>query len=378
MTLRVRMDDDILLVDDDPGTIRVLASILADIGNLSFAISGEDALRMARESAPDLILLDAEMPGMSGFLVCEALKADSELAHVPVIFVTSHREPTFEVSGFDLGAADFIAKPLNAPLVLARVKAQLRVKHLADELRRIAATDGLTGVANRRRFDEALEQEWGSARRAGDALALLMIDVDHFKAFNDLYGHLAGDACLASLAQAMSSACLRPADLVARYGGEEFAVLLPKTAQVGAEHVAHAILEAVDALAIAHEGSATAAHVTVSVGIASCDADSTCWLPVSVDRASPRYIAKDLVRAADKALYAAKNAGRDRASAQDIDGADPAAPHRSVQAASRQAVRTPQIHPVTAGVKGPGPLSATRFAGPVCASTGAGHDHEIK
>ncbi len=372
------MDDDILLVDDDPGSIRVLATILGDIGNLTFATSGEDALRMVRESVPDLILLDAEMPGMSGFLVCEALKADSELTHVPVIFVTSHREPTFEVSGFELGAADFIAKPLNAPLVLARVKAQLRVKHLADDLRCIAATDGLTGVANRRRFDEALEQEWGSARRAGEALALLMIDVDHFKAFNDLYGHPAGDACLRSLAQAMLCACLRPADIVARYGGEEFAVLLPKTSQVGAEHVACAILDAVDALAIAHEDSATAAHVTVSVGIASCDADSTSWLPVSVDRASPRYVAKDLVRAADKALYAAKNAGRDRASAQDIDGARASAPPRSAKLACRPAGCAPQIHPIAAGVKGPSPLSAARFAGPAFASTGAGHEQEIK
>ena len=353
------MDDDILLVDDDPGTIRVLAAILADTGNLAFAINGEDALRMAHESIPDLILLDAEMPGMNGYLVCEALKADRELAHVPVIFVTSHREPEFELSGFELGASDFIAKPLNAALVLARVKAQLRVKHLADELRRIATTDGLTGVANRRRFDEALEQEWGSARRAGDALALLMIDVDHFKAFNDLYGHPAGDACLRSLAQAMSCACQRPADLVARYGGEEFAVLLPKTSQIGAVHVAHAILDAVDALAIAHEGSATAAHVTVSVGIASCDVDSTYWMPVSVDlrivdRASAGCFAKDLVHAADKALYGAKNAGRARASVQGID--DP-----GTSTSPRDIARPPP---------------ASRIAGPAFSSTEIGHVQE--
>ncbi len=370
------MHDDILLVDDDPGTIRVLAAILAGIGNLAFAISGEDALRMAHESVPDLTLLDAEMPGMSGFLVCEALKADHELAHVPVIFITSHREPGFEVSGFELGAADFIAKPVNASLVLARVKAQLRVKHLADELHRLAMTDGLTGVANRRRFDESLEREWNSARRAGDALALLMIDVDHFKAFNDLYGHPAGDTCLLSLAQAMSCACLRPADLVARYGGEEFAVLLPKTSQDGAEHVAHAILDAVDELAIAHEGSATAAHVTVSVGIASCDAKSACWIPVSVDRASARFLALDLVQAADKALYAAKNAGRARASAQDIRDANTSTPPRSV--ARRPVGPMAQIPPITAGAREPSPLPATRFTGLVCASTGAGHEQELK
>ena len=370
------MDDDILLVDDDPGTIRVLAAILADIGNLAFATGGADALRMAHESIPDLIILDAEMPGMNGFLVCEALKADRELADVPVIFITSHREPEFEVSGFEVGAADFIAKPVNAALVLARVKAQLRVKHLADESHRLAMTDGLTGVANRRRFDESLDREWNSARRAGDGLALLMIDVDHFKAFNDLYGHPAGDACLLSLAQAMTSACVRPADLVARYGGEEFAVLLPKTSRSGAEHVAHTVLEAVDALVIAHAGSATAAHVTVSIGIASCDADSACWMPVSVDlrlagRASGRRFAKDLVHAADKALYAAKNAGRARASAQAVDDLDTATPAHDI-------ARRPPAHAraSTKEAGAPNPSPALRIAGAACSSTGIGHDQE--
>ncbi len=366
------MHDDILLVDDDPGTIRVLAAILAGVGNLAFAVNGEDALRMAHESIPDLILLDAEMPGMSGFLVCEALKADSELAHVPVIFITSHREPGFEVSGFDLGAADFIAKPVNAALVQARVKAQLRVKHLADEARRLAMTDGLTGVANRRRFDESLEREWNSARRAGDALALLMIDVDHFKDFNDLYGHPAGDACLQSLAQAMSRACVRPTDLVARYGGEEFAVLLPKTSQFGAEHVAHTILDAVDSLAILHEGSVTAAHVTVSVGIASCDADSACWMPVSVDlrildRPSARCLAKDLVHAADQALYASKSAGRARASARDIDRLGASTPARGI---TRRAPTSDE------GDVGRGPPSSGRTAGPARFPTEIDHVQE--
>jgi len=370
------MHDEILLVDDDPDTIRVLAAILEGIGNLAFATSGEDALRMVRESIPDLILLDAEMPGMSGFLVCEALKADRELAHVPVIFITSHREPGFEVSGFDLGAADFIAKPVNASLVLARVKAQLRVKRLADESRRLAMTDGLTGVANRRHFDESLEREWNSARRAGDAMALLMIDVDHFKAFNDLYGHPAGDRCLLLLAQAMSLACVRPSDLVARYGGEEFAVLLPKTSPLGAEHVAHAILDGVDALAIAHAGSATAAHVTVSVGIASCEAGSSRWMPVSVDlhvvdRRFARCLAKDLVDAADQALYAAKNAGRARASAQDIDARGNSTPARGI------ARRRPAGAPVTAeGAGGPGPPPAVRTGGPARPATEIDHAQE--
>jgi diguanylate cyclase (GGDEF)-like protein len=238
------MNDNILLVDDDPSTIQLLGRMLADVGNLRFATSGKDALRLAHESAPDLVLLDAEMPGMSGFQILEALKADPVLEDVPVIFITNHSEPTFELTGFELGAADFIARPVSAPLVVARVKTQLRVKRIADELRRIATIDVLTDVANRRGFDDALEHEWRRARRAGDPLALLMIDVDHFKSFNDRYGHPAGDVCLRAVARALVGASLRPADLVARYGGEEFVVLLPQTPRVGAEHVAHSILDA--------------------------------------------------------------------------------------------------------------------------------------
>jgi diguanylate cyclase (GGDEF)-like protein len=335
------MNDNILLVDDDPGTIQLLGRILSDSGNLRFATSGEDALRLAHDSVPDLILLDAEMPGMSGFQVCETLKADPALANVPVIFVTSHSEPEFEVSGFELGAADFIAKPVSAPLVLARVKSQLRVKRIADELRRIATIDVLTGVANRRRFDEALEREWRRARRSGDPLALLMIDVDHFKPFNDRYGHPAGDACLRSVAQALVGATLRPADLVARYGGEEFVMLLPQTPRGGAEHVAQGVLDAVGALVIAHEASSTARHVTVSVGVACYDNDSECWVPPSADSRfgddlRARCSAIELVQAADKALYSAKHAGRAQARLLDIADVDTPQLARDIAPSSRK------------------------------------------
>ena len=339
------MNDNILLVDDDPGTIQLLGRILSDLGNLRFATSGEDALRLARESAPDLMLLDAEMPGMSGFQVCEALKADPALADVPVIFVTSHSEAAFEVAGFELGAADFIAKPVSAPLVLARVKTQLRVKHMADELRRIATIDVLTGVANRRRFDESLEREWRRARRSGEPLALLMIDVDHFKPFNDRYGHPAGDACLRSVAQALVGASLRPADLVARYGGEEFVVLLPQTPRGGAEHVAHDVLDAVEALGIAHEASLTARHVTVSVGVACYDDDSECWVAPSAasrfaDDLRARCSPIDLVQAADKALYSAKHAGRAQARLLDIADVDTPQLARDIAPSARKPCAT--------------------------------------
>ena len=155
--LKLDRDVSILLVDDDPGAIQLMGRILADLGQLRFATNGKDALRLARDSAPDLILLDAEMPGMSGFELLKALKAEHALSDVPVIFITSHAEVGFEVSALDLGAADFIAKPLRSSRVLARVRTQLRVKHMADELRRTATTDALTGVSNRRHFDELLE-----------------------------------------------------------------------------------------------------------------------------------------------------------------------------------------------------------------------------
>jgi diguanylate cyclase (GGDEF)-like protein len=317
------MSQNILLVDDDPGSIQLMGRMLSGVGELRFATSGEDALRLACKSPPDLILLDAEMPGMSGFDVLRAMRAEQTLADVPVIFVTSHCEAAFEVAGFEKGAADFIAKPVSALLLLARVKTQLRAKHMADELRRIATIDVLTGVANRRRFDEALAREWRRILRSGDPLALLMIDVDHFKPFNDRYGHPAGDACLRSIAQALVRASVRPADLVARYGGEEFAVLLPQTPRGGAQQVADRVLDSVAALGIPHEASLTAPHVTVSVGVACYDNESGCWVPPSTesryaDDLRAHCATVDLVQAADIALYSAKNGGRAQARLLDI------------------------------------------------------------
>jgi diguanylate cyclase (GGDEF)-like protein len=338
------MNDNILLVDDDPSAIQLLSRILSGSGNLRFATNGTDALRLSRESAPDLMLLDAEMPGMSGFQVLEQMRSEPTLADVSVIFVTSHCEAAFEVAGFELGAADFIAKPVSPALVRARVKTQLRVKHMADELRRIAAVDVLTGVANRRRFDESLDREWRRSLRSGAPLSLLMIDVDHFKAFNDRYGHPAGDACLHAIAQAIVGTSLRPADLVARIGGEEFVVMLPQTPRGGAEHVASRVLDVIEGLGIAHESSTTSRHVTVSVGIGCYDVDSDCWMPPSADsrladNLRPVCTHIDLVHAADKALYAAKRTGRAQAWLLDIANLDAPQLARSIA----PSYRTPYV-----------------------------------
>jgi len=317
------MGSDILLVDDDPDAIKLLRRILSGSGNLRFATNGEDALRLAREAVPDLMLLDAEMPGMSGFQVFDALKADPRLAGVAVVFVTIQNDAAFAVSAFEMGAADYITKPVNAALVLARVRTQLRAKRLTDELRRTATTDSLTGLASRRQFDESYQREWFRAQRADDPVALLLVDVDHFKLYNDRYGHPAGDVCLRNVAQALVSASLRHADLVARYGGEEFVLLLSKTPRRGAEQIAHRILNRIDALDILHEASPTARNVTVSVGIGCLDTASVCRGNPAADsrlrgRLRARFTAGDLVLAADKALYSAKVAGRTQARLLDI------------------------------------------------------------
>ena len=309
------MNSSILLVDDDPVIIHRISRILADVAVLRFATNGEAALRLARESVPDLILLDSEMPGMSGFQVCEILKADPDFADVPVIFVTSHSDTAVHVAGLELGAVDFIAKPISEPLLLARVKSQLRIKRLTDELRHISTIDALTEVANRRRFDELLAREWRRGVRERSPIAVLLIDVDYFKRFNDRYGHPAGDACLHAVAQALVRSCYRPADLVARYGGEEFVILLPQSARQGAEFVAQRVLGELLALAKPHAASPVAKHVTVSVGIGFLEGPAA-------DGSS-----SDLVVAADKSLYAAKSAGRAQAwvlDAAHIDTEDPA------------------------------------------------------
>ena len=304
----------ILLVDDDPGAIQLMGGLLANIAGLRFAMNGKDALRRAQETVPDLILLDAEMPGMSGFRLLELLKLEPALADVPVIFITGHTEAGFEVSALELGAADFIAKPFRSSLVLARVKTHLRLKRMADELRRAASTDALTGVANRRLLDETLAQEWLRAKRGGDALSLLLIDVDHFKLYNDRYGHQQGDECLRRVARALTAACQRPADLVARYGGEEFMMLLPQTPRNGAQHVAGVVHEMVRSLRILHQDSTHIGYVSVSVGIACHDEASECW-GTTHDHCN----VDNLVLAADWALYAAKRAGRAQSKLFDIE-----------------------------------------------------------
>jgi len=258
---------------------------------------------------------------MSGLRVCAAFKADPALADVPVLIVTSHAGAELEGILREMGAADFIAKPFDAPLIRARVESHLRGKRMNDERRSIDLTDVQTGVASRRRFDEALEQEWSRAGRAGTPLALLMIAVDHFQSFDERYGGPGVEACLKSVAHALKSVSRRPGDLVARYGSDAFVVLLPQTQRGGAEHLAREILAAVAALGIARDASSVVASTTVSIGVA-CYEEAGGMPPSTNVRndVQPQALcsAIDLLRAADQALSTAKSAGGNEAKVLDV------------------------------------------------------------
>jgi diguanylate cyclase (GGDEF)-like protein len=289
----------LLIVDDAMENIQILNHVLGEEHEVLFALSGERALELARRHRPDLILLDAVMPGMDGYEVCAALRASDELRDIPIIFVTALTTPEDETRALEAGAVDFISKPFNVAVVRARVRTHLTLKRQSDTMRELTLTDALTGVANRRCFDDALENEWRRCARGHAPLSMIMIDIDHFKLYNDTYGHQAGDDCLKRVADAMVQCAGRSPDLVARYGGEEFVVLLPQVAVDGAETVARRILASVDELRLPHRMSSVGETVSVSLGVATV-------MP------GEQRTAELLLGAADRALYQAKADGRNR------------------------------------------------------------------
>lgn len=292
----------ILVVDDQPANIQTLYQVLKGDYDVSMATDGSQAIAQCQRRAPDLILLDVVMPGIDGFEVCRRLKTDAALRDIPVIFVTARDSAEDETLGLEVGAVDFIAKPISPPVVRARVRTHVALKRQADLLRSLAFNDGLTGVANRRWFDERLQVEWLRCRRNRMPLSLILLDLDHFKAYNDHYGHQAGDDCLRAVAAAMKARLGRPADLLARYGGEEFVCLLPETPLDGAMAKADDLGRAVQDLGIAHAAATTAPVVTISRGVAAL-------LP------EQGHEPAELLQRADAMLYAAKHAGRNRSCA---------------------------------------------------------------
>jgi diguanylate cyclase (GGDEF)-like protein len=293
----------LLVVDDQASHIQVMYQALDGDYQVLMATSGAQALSICKETSPDLVLLDVGMPGMDGFEVCRQLKADQATRGIPVILVTAQPDPAQETHGLSVGAVDVIAKPINPAMVRARIKTQLTLRFQSNLLRKLVFLDGLSGVYNRRYFDQQLPIEWARSSRNSSHLSLLMVDVDFFKRYNDRYGHQAGDDCLRRIASTIKVCLKRPADLVARYGGEEFACVLPDTAHTHALELAKELEARVRGLHIKHEHSAVDAYSTVSVGVSTRSSSSAGNIATWVG-------------AADAQLSLAKQTGRGRVCGQ--------------------------------------------------------------
>nr|WP_315214927.1 diguanylate cyclase [uncultured Duganella sp.] len=434
--LPTRRDAAILIVDDAPENLAVLRKLMVEQGYQTFvATSGERALKIARRVHPDLILLDVVMPGMDGLETCRQLKSHAATQRIPVIFMSARTDTDDVVAGFDIGAVDYIGKPLRMAEVCARVRTQLQIrsnsetqeeqaerlrtivnnmaeglliieadgriqftnpacdkylgyqenelagraisellnplvaqeyleyfaryaaspemahshgtreviirhrngssvcmdltltpmylrqplfigllhdithhKQSEDALQRAAMVDPLTQIANRRHFDTFLEKEWQRSMRSGQPLSLVVLDVDHFKLYNDTLGHPAGDACLQRVAAAIASHALRPTDLAARYGGEEFVLLFAETGAETATMMAEAIRAHIESLRIPHPRSTTSDWLTVSIGVATIH-------PHQLDNTESLFVA------ADRAMYVAKEGGRNQVRSTSSGGA---------------------------------------------------------
>jgi len=320
----------ILIIDDCKTTVLHLAQVLNGAGypEVLSASAFEDGFRILRDMDKarlpiDLILMDVDLPGTDGIAGTLTIKSHREFEDIPVIMVTGHDdEATFD-RAFAAGASDFILKPVGRVELRARIRSALQLRRemlkskererelerLARKLERMSNQDGLTGLANRRCFDDTLIKEWVRNGREDRPIGLLMIDIDHFKLYNDALGHVDGDACLCAVAQAILGAVHRPGDLVARYGGEEFVVVLPNTDFKGARAVADNIHASLASTCLSHPNSSAGCTVTVSIGVAT--GVPTC-------QNAPEH----LVQAADRALYLAKQAGRNRTETLPLAGPD--------------------------------------------------------
>jgi len=292
----------ILIADDERFNLNILVDILKSDYKVIVAKDGKQALERAKSNPPDLILLDIMMPEMDGYEACRKLKENEQTKDIPVIFITAMKEEGNEIKGFDLGAADYITKPFQAAIVMARVKTQLKMKWQADMLRQMASFDGLTEIPNRQKFEEVFDREWNRAVRNKTPLSAAFMDIDFFKQYNDAYGHGRGDQCLKKVAQALVDSVHRPADFVARYGGEEFVAILPETDMSGAMTIAEVMRSNVELLKIPHAQSVSLDYVTISIGVSS----------VFPSGGFSDTALVSVLAAADEMLYKAKAAGRNQ------------------------------------------------------------------
>ena len=288
----------ILVVDDMTTTLLLLHDLLKDTYEVKIAKSGTKALEILESPNDiDLILLDIEMPDINGYDVCKRIKNNETIKNIPIIFITGRTSQEDEEYGLNLGAIDYITKPFNNAIVKLRIKNYLNLKIKNDMLEKLSMYDGLTNIRNRRFFDETFEKTFNEIKRDKKSLAVLMIDIDFFKPYNDNYGHGQGDETLRKVAKALEKTIKRASDFVARYGGEEFVILLKDINKDGVEAVANNLLNAVRELKITHEFSKIENYVTVSIG-------------VSYYNSSSDITKLELLLKADETLYNVKNSGR--------------------------------------------------------------------
>jgi two-component system, cell cycle response regulator len=306
----------VLMVEDSRVSLEVYAQRLERRGyQVATALSAEAARGELENSLPDLILLDVFMPKVSGFDFLRELRSAPRTATVPIILISALSDTQHIVEGLELGANDYVTKPIVMPILTARMEALLRSSELVRRLEvqtellaKLAAFDDLTGSFNRRSMFHHLEAELSRSRRYGRSLAVLMADIDHFKKVNDQHGHLVGDRALRWVATTLQNE-LRSMDFLCRYGGEEFCAILPETNQPGAARAAERIRSALERQAFAVDGLSLS--LTISVGAAA-------WTPVDKEEIP------DLLARADRALLDAKRAGRNRIQVAETDKAVPA------------------------------------------------------
>lgn len=296
----------VLAVDDCPENLDLIKNTLEPFYHVKVALDGHLALQVAETWQPDLILLDIMLDDMDGYEVCRRLKSSERARNIPIIFLTSKVSESDEIRGFRTGCNDYITKPFSPGIVLTRVKTQIQLKVKTDLLEKLASLDALTEIPNRRAFDNALQRQFNLAQRSEIPLSLLIIDIDHFKQYNDYYGHPSGDECLKQVANCLTQNTQRLGDLVARLGGEEFAIMLPNTDNLAASLRAEQYRELVESLKIPHASFTPYPFVSISVGVASVTAKR--WDHLS-----------SLMQAADNALYQAKTQGRNSIACINLD-----------------------------------------------------------
>ncbi|WP_331347049.1 diguanylate cyclase [Cellvibrio sp. UBA7661] len=297
----------ILLVEDSATLRYAMRNYIIDAGHEPLlARSGEEALQLLENTPVDMIIMDVEMPGLNGFETTRLIREWLAGHWIPIIFVTGLNEDEDYREGIEAGGDDYLIKPVSFMIIKAKIRAMERIAEMRDQLNQLNAElealsqlDSLTQIYNRRTFNELAQQQWMQTKRHQQSISALMIDVDHFKLFNDHYGHPAGDACLKKVTQAIKSCLHRSTDILGRYGGEEFIVLLPETDAKGAMRVAQSIGEALETLELRHDVSPTSQFVTASIGGATC-------------LRTTGHDLEELIKNADRALYKAKRAGRNR------------------------------------------------------------------